>query len=134
MKEERLYFGIILTGLIALLIIMSLLAFTSRESDFTELSFENPTELPSSIELGKEYNFQFSIKNMEGEEINYDYKVSILFESNKEEILKIGNINMAEDTNAMISSTFSISEEFDTAKAVIEVNDQEIYFFIEPSK
>lgn len=51
------------------------LATTKKPETFTELYFENHTQLPTKIEKGKEYSFSFTIHNLENQDMVYPYTV-----------------------------------------------------------
>ncbi len=53
------------------------LATTVQPETFTELYFENHTQLPNSIEPNKTYNFSFTLHNLEYRDMNYPYEVYI---------------------------------------------------------
>ncbi|MBU1130212.1 hypothetical protein KKE45_02720 [Patescibacteria group bacterium] len=53
------------------------LATTVKTETFTELYFENHTELPEKIVSGQLYPFSFTIHNLENNDMLYPYTVSL---------------------------------------------------------
>ncbi len=135
MNESKLYKTIILVSALMILAIFILLFSTSRESSFTELYFENPEDLPSEIELGESYDFSFSIVNNLELTNNYDYNIYIEFDEDNIEELTSSSITLEDSSKAIIKETFTISQNFDSAKVIVDLDSGEsIYFWISTSE
>ena len=59
------------------------LATTARPERLTELYFENHHLLPGNIQLNEEINFEFTVCNLEGEDLEYIYEVFMLWQNQK---------------------------------------------------
>jgi hypothetical protein len=78
----------VLTPLVVLLIAVSLLFPSGRHqwavsvfrqpTDYTILSFSNPTTLPTTAHGGKTIKFDFGVVNREGRSIGYRYVLSVI--------------------------------------------------------
>ena len=77
MKENTIYNTLIVVCIIAILAVTILIFTTKKSESFTELYFENHQNLPKSIELGKNYEFYFTINNLENKPFNYNYQVNL---------------------------------------------------------
>ena len=66
-----------------------ILATTVKPETFTELYFENHLSLPKEVTLFKEYNFKFTIHNLENKDMEYPYEVYINVNGEKQIIDKI---------------------------------------------
>ncbi len=135
MKEDILYNIVIGITLIAIIAVIILIFTTSTTESFTELYFEDHNDLPSNIQLNKEYSFQFSIHNLENQQTTYNYTIYIEYYSNEKlqsrETINSDSIALEHDQRATISKSFEINEDFELARLIIETNDQEIHFWVE---
>lgn len=133
MDEDKLYNILIAVSIIGIIIILILIFTTKTTESFTELYFEDHQDLPSEYLLD-EYEFSFTIHNLENQDMNYLYKVYIEYYDNEKlkesETIKSGNILIINNETRTITETFKIIEEHDTAKIIVETNDQEIHFWL----
>ncbi|MBT4175145.1 DUF1616 domain-containing protein [archaeon] len=135
MKEEILYNILMGITLIAIITVIILIFTTKTTESFTELYFEDHENLPSNIQLNKDYHFQFSIHNLENQQIAYNYTIYIEYYTNEKlqytETINSDSIILEHDQIATISESFEINEDFEQIKIGIETNDQEIHFWVE---
>jgi len=136
MDDNKLYNILIIASIIA---IISILIFTTKTTDsFTELYFEDHQDLPDKIQLNKEYLTKFSIHNLENEDTVYNYKTSIEHYKSDKLISTItileDSITLNHDQSATISFRFTIEESFDSAKIIVETNNQDIHFWVEEAE
>ena len=80
--DDKLNYNFFVAVLVAAIIVS--LAFhiffrQNTNASFTELYFPEPNKLPNEVQLGKNYSFSFTIKNLEGkpETYNYDAKLEL---------------------------------------------------------
>jgi len=86
----------------------------------TELYFEEHTELPRHVFLDKEYNFSFSVVNLEYRGMDYEYSVvAEVGEETRE--LDSGVISLWHEENGTIEESFSFDEGFEKAKIVVNI-------------
>ncbi|MBT3324414.1 hypothetical protein HN865_03990 [Candidatus Woesearchaeota archaeon] len=135
MKSDK--WSLIAVSCIIVLLVITLLHVVDRtEANFTELYFENPEALPSEIELGETYEFSFSITNNLETTNTYTYDVYIEFDDG-EDIGELGSssITLEDSSKAIIKESFVISQNFDSAKVIIDLDSGEtIYFWISTSQ
>jgi len=121
--------------IIVLIVITLLHAVDRTEDPFTELYFENPEDLPSEIELGETYEFTFSITNNLDLTIVYDYDIYIEFDDGDIGELGSSSITLEDSSKAIIKESFTIPQNFDSAKVIVDLDSGEtIYFWISTSE
>lgn len=86
----------------------------------TELYFENHTQLPKNIFLNKDYNFSFTLNNLEYKEMNYKYEVNAEY-NNKIEKIDDNFILLNNNESKTINEEFKINEHFERAKINIKI-------------
>ena len=134
-KDKLLYQVILAFCIVVMLNLLIYTAFSSTEATFTELYFENPQDLPSEIELGQNYEFSFSIVNNLETSNTYDYDVYIEFDDGDIVYLGSSSITLEDSSKAIIKESFTISQDFDSAKVIIDLDSGEaIYFWISTSQ
>ena len=82
---------VLIAGLGILAVFLAVLYFIPLGIEpLTELYFENHTALPKNIFLDKNYDFSFTVNNLEYQDVEYNYIVeaydvnnTLLFEINK---------------------------------------------------
>lgn len=129
MKEDTLYNILIAISIIGIIVILVLIFTTKTTESFTELYFEDHQNLPNEIELNQEYTFQFTIHNLENEATTYNYKVYLLIDDQTQSI-DSKSITLNNNETATITESFEISQDFNSAKIVVDTNDQEIHFWV----
>ena len=133
MKEDQLYNILIIASVIAIIAILTLIFITKTSESFTELYFEDHQDLPNQIQLNKEYLVQFSIHNLENEDTLYNYKSYIeYYKFNKlasTTTILDDSITLNHDQTATIPIGFTMENSFESAKIIVETNNQEIHFY-----
>ena len=129
MEEDTLYNILIAISIIGIIVILVLIFTTKTTESFTELYFEDHQNLPNEINLNEEYSFEFTIHNLENEKTNYNYKVYEVIDDITYYI-DSSSTTLDHNSTATIEETFQISQDFETAKIVVEINDQEIHFWV----
>ena len=133
MDEDKLYNILIAISIIGIIVVLVLIFTTKTTESFTELYFEDHQNLPSEYLLD-EYEFEFTIHNLENQAMDYEYNIYIEFYDN--DVLKVTetiekeNILLEHDSTATIKQEFEITKEYDYAKVIVETNDQEIHFWL----
>ena len=130
MLEKTLERVLLVLGIVAILLILLLIFVPTSSEEFVELYFSEPLDLPSSIELDETYYFDFLIISSFEEELDYTYTIYLELDSDKEEIAQ-NSISLSSGDSALITETFEVNEGFDSARVIIELEDQEIYFWLE---
>lgn len=75
--DNSLYNALIITLVIGIIVVIATLLLTRPAPEsFTELYFNNHLSLPEYVEENTQYNFSFSINNLENRDMGYDYVVS----------------------------------------------------------
>ena len=89
----------------------------------TEVYFENHTALPSNVFLNKNYNFSFTIHNLEYQDMLYAYTINAL-DVNDSLISEVGNeqIILFNNESKTIFQSFSFKNHFDRSKIQIIIN------------
>ncbi|MFH1971877.1 MAG: DUF1616 domain-containing protein [archaeon] len=135
MEDDKVYNALMVISAIAIIIILTLIFTTKTTEEFTELYFEDHQNLPNQIQLEKEYTFQFSIHNLENEQTSYNYKISIDYYKSeklqKTETLFQDSISLEHNQTATIPYTLILEDSFESAKIIVETNNQEIHFWVE---
>lgn len=133
MDEDKLYNILIAISIIGIIVILVLIFTTKTTESFTELYFEEHQNLPSEYTLG-EYEFAFTIHNLENQDMDYSYNVYIEYYDNdefvKSETIEAKNVLIANNETKTLTETFKISEEHDYAKVAVETNEEEIHFWL----
>jgi hypothetical protein len=112
------------------------LATTIRPETFTELYFENHNNLPRSIEYYKDYDFKFTIHNLEYKTMNYSYEVYIkcvnIGCNGEKQIIDEGNVTLKQNEFKTINESYNII--FPTGRVEVIINlinkKQQIDFWI----
>jgi len=133
MNEDKLYNILIAVSIIGIIVVLVLIFTTKTTESFTELYFEDHQNLPSEYLLD-EYEFEFTIHNLENQAMNYGYNVYIEFYDNDKlketSTIEKSNIILEHDSTATIKQEFEITKEYDYAKVIVETNDQKIHFWL----
>ena len=99
---------------------------------FTELYFENHTNLPKNIIIGKANSFSFTIHNLEYEKTAYLYKVYAESEGIKQEF-DSNSVTLNQDESRTITENFVILVPITRPKIVVLLTEknQSIDFWID---
>ena len=89
----------------------------------TELYFENHTSLKADILSNTEYNFSFTIHNLEYQRMRYYYNISA-FDTNGEFLFKInsGEVFLKDNETATFLEKYKLPKGFERAKISITIN------------
>lgn len=101
-----------------------------RPERFTELYLENYTQLPKAVVAGQVVPFSFTIHNLEGKEMAYEYWVYALKDGEERVTVDQQTVSAAHDEYKTIDVTYQYPAS--TTSAVIYVDlidlDQQIHF------
>ena len=114
---------VLIAGLGILAVFLAVLYFIPLGIEpLTELYFENHTALPKNIFLDKNYDFSFTVNNLEYQDVEYNYIVeaydvnnTLLFEINK------GSFTLANNESRTISENYIFNNPFGRAKVEIKI-------------
>jgi uncharacterized membrane protein len=133
MEEDTLYNILIAISVIGIVSVLILIFTTKTTESFTELYFEDHQNLPS-LYATDDYEFAFTIHNLENQEMVYSYQVSIEYYDNEKlidtNLLSESNVLLQHNESATITEEFKITEDHDYAKVMIQANEQEIHFWL----
>lgn len=106
------------------------LATTKKPETFTEVYFEDHTNLPKTIKKHEEYSFVFTIHNLEYKDMKYSYIV-FLQRDNQKIILDQGNLNLKDNEFKSVKEDFGPLKNL-KAKIVVEIinKNQQIDFWM----
>lgn len=106
------------------------LATTKKPETFTELYFEDHTNLPKTIKLYEFYSFDFTVHSLEYKDTDYSYIVYLQRE-NQKIILDQGKFNLKNNEYKSIKEDFGPLKHL-RAKIVVELvnKNQQIAFWI----
>ena len=130
MAKETGYNFLIGLSIMTVVVVIVLTLITQSTEPFTELYFNDHTELPSTVSLGEEYEFSFVIANHEGEIVEYDYLIFLEYSSGEEVLIESSSIILNDGESAIIDESFDITTSFGSARVVVALEDQEIYFWL----
>ncbi len=114
---------IIIAGIVIVVAFLVVLSFIPLGIEpLTELYIENHTSLPVNVFLGKGYNFSFSVRNLEYQDVEYNYTVnaydvnnSLLFEIDK------GSFVLDNNKTNTISENYIFDKKFSRAKIEVVI-------------
>lgn len=88
----------------------------------TEVYFENHTQLPQTIDLGKNYEFSFTVHNLEYQNMNYTYNINA-YDANNSLLFNIGsgNFGLADNESRTFTQNYAFANSFERAKIEILV-------------
>lgn len=118
---------------------LSYQALTPQPERFTELYFENHTQLPKKVQLGSQQEFVFTVINREHERFIYQYQAFISLQNHNSEqkiSIKEGDIILKHNERATIPVPFTLTDSAEKVKMTVELINkrQPIHFWIEISK
>lgn len=145
----RLRLGKIITGIILLELLYAtyytlntnpearntwFLATTIQPERFTELYFEDHLNLPKDAIPNKQYNFRFTVHNLEYRDTTYNYETYI-DENGKKISIDQGSFTLKQDQFKTIPQTYTITTSLQRSEVVVNLtnkNNQQIDFWISP--
>ena len=88
----------------------------------TELYFENHTALRANSFPEEEYNFSFTIHNLEYQTMAYNYNISA-FNTEDNLILELdsGRISLTDNQSTTLQGNYNLSKGFDRAKVLVTI-------------
>lgn len=103
-----------------------------NEEGGTELYFSDHLNLPKNIEIGKDYPFEFTVRNLEYEKETYKYDV-VVSENGNDTIVDSGEFVIENDTTNTISINLSMLTHFVRGKMTVRLmnKNEEISFWFE---
>jgi len=115
---------IIISGIVILAVFLVILAMIPKGIEpLTEMYFENHTSLPKLAFLDREYNFSFTIRNLEFTTMDYEYIIQAFNESGDLiEELNRGWTTLANNESTSINETFIFDKPFERAKVNVLLN------------
>lgn len=113
--------------LIAGLIILAVFLIVLREiplgvEPLTEIYFENHTKLPKYLFPNNQYNYSFTVHNLEYTNMNYEYVINAENETNILSELTRGNISLKNNESITINENIKMKSGFERAKISIILN------------
>ncbi len=108
-------------GIVILAIFLIVLSFIPLGIEpLTEVYFENHTKLPAYLFLDREYNYSFTVHNLEYQQVNYNYTIDaysergdFLYNMDK------GDFILLHNETETIDETFVMDEHFNRTKVVV---------------
>ena len=108
-------------------------ATTAKPERLTELYFESHHLLPGEIRLNEEINFEFTICNFEGEDLEYIYEVFMLWQ-NQKNIIDSDSIFIRKNESETVIQKYLLDEllvgKIKVAVDLINKN-QQIHFWVD---
>jgi len=114
---------ILISGVAILVVFLVVLSYIPLGIEpLTEVYFQNHTKLPKYLFLDKDYNFSFSVHNLEYQKMRYFYNVSF-YDENDEFIdnLDSGSFILENNESKMIDENFLMKDHFDRQRIVINI-------------
>ena len=108
------------------------LATTVRPETFTELYFQDHTALPSTVTPEKQYNFSFTIHNLENQDMDYPYEVYIVDDKGNKESIDKNSVTIQNNGYLTIQEGFILNHEITRSEVVVNLTkkNQQIDFWI----
>jgi len=110
---------------------MITLATTVKPETFTELYFEDHTNLPKDTVLYEEKKFKFTVHNLEYKTMAYPYEVYIDFAGEKQ-MIDEGSVTLKQDQFKTIEENYTLTYPTQRVKIVVNLinKNQQITFWI----
>lgn len=113
---------VLIAGVVIIIAFIVVLQFIPLGIEpLTEVYFENHTKLPVYIFPMKDYNFSFTIHNLEYQNMGYDYKVEVYKGDDFWYMLDSGRVTMQDNESRTVKSEFVLSKGFERARVQIIV-------------
>lgn len=121
-------------AVIVTVFIIALLQIPIGIEPLTEVYFENHTSLPANIFLNRNYNFTFTVHNLEYKEMNYTYDMNIEY-GNRSGTVNSDSFILENNKSISFTKSFSFTEPFARAKiqTVVKKDNNEtidIHFWV----
>lgn len=107
------------------------MATTVKPETFTELYFEDHSNLPSTASASGTINFSFTVHNLENKKFDYPYEVYLEWDHSKT-IIDKNHLTLNPDEYKTTKISYTPVKEITTAKVVINLisKEQQIYFWL----
>ena len=138
-KKSKLINGFIVVFLIIVDLILIIkvtnwhvpFALEKKQIPLTELYFSDHLNLPRQITVGKPYQFEFNIRNLEFEDITYSYEVKTSVKG-VENVLSGGEVFLRSSETKNTSVSLLFPKTIDRAKVIVKLvnKNQEISFWV----
>jgi hypothetical protein len=114
---------IIIAGIVILAVFLAVLSQIPLGIEpLTELYIDNHTSLPKNVYLNKDYNFSFTLHNLEYQGMKYDYTVRVFDAGgNLMEEIGSGSVVLENEGYKTIQQSYNFKKPFDRAKIVVNV-------------
>ena len=111
------------------------LATTVKPEPFTELYFEDHSDLPKVNQINKVYSFKFTVHNLEYKNMNYPYEVYMKVNGYKIPI-DSGNFTLKQDEYKTLKEEIASQVQLQNTKVVVNLvnKNQQIDFWMEVKK
>jgi hypothetical protein len=112
---------VLIAGIVIIGIFLIALQFIPiGKEPLTELYFENHTSLPNVLFENKTYNFTFTAHNLEYQEMDYTYNVTIEFYG-KTFPMDTGNFTLKDNESVSVTESFTYTGNFERAKINVDL-------------
>lgn len=107
-----------------------------RQEYFTELYFNNHTNLPKKLAKGVSINFSFAIRNLEGKDKEYPYIVYFKNDKYGTTTLDLKTVLVKDNEEKIINETYTFSSKTLKETLFVELTElnQEIHFALTKGK
>ena len=107
------------------------LATTVKPETFTELYFENHTQLPTTVTAYQKVSFSFTTHNLEYKIMRYPYEV-YLDQDGKKTVIDKGFFYLDQDNYRTINETATIPYGLTKGKIVVDLTskNQQVFFWV----
>lgn len=129
LKKNLMSYVLILIILSLSFLIVVLLLLPQDSTNLTEIYFEDHEDLPSTVNIGEVYPFKVTIQNLEDEVKIYDVKVYLDISEQRMDLDSL-SIQLGKGETYTFDEALIIPEMTGAAKVVVNVNDDEIYFWV----
>ena len=111
------------------------LATTIKPQPFTEVYFQNHTQLPTIVLPGRQYSFTFTIRNHENKDMEYPYDMYIEQDGEKQYI-DHNSVTLKNNESITIQEGFLFTKPLTRAKVAISLlnKNQQVDFLIKGSQ
>jgi hypothetical protein len=112
---------VLIVGIALITIFLGVLYFIPIGIEpLTEVYFENHTKLPINIFSLQEYNFTFTVRNLEHQKMGYNYNITAE-EENKTSIINYGYFELEHNESSSFFEKFSLERNFERTKIKVEL-------------
>ena len=114
---------VLIIGVVILIIFVVVLQFIPLGIEpLTELYFENHAQLRANIFSGVEYNFSFTIRNLEYQDMAYNYRISAFKGDEFWYELDSGRVEVGDNESVTVFEDYVLSKGFGRARVQVDVD------------